>query len=124
MMLADVQNIVIEGVGVLRLILEVIAACVLAAGVIISLFRFARNLTSFDIDKFSETRLALASYLALALEFELGADILSTAISPSWDQIGKLGAIAVIRTGLNYFLLRELREAKITSKGVRVLGSG
>jgi uncharacterized membrane protein len=31
-------------------------------------------------------------------------------VAPSWDQIGKLGAIAVIRTTLNYFLLRELRE--------------
>ena len=38
---------------------------------------------------------------ALAFEFKLAADILSTAIAPSWDQIGKLGAIVVIRTGLN-----------------------
>jgi uncharacterized membrane protein len=59
---------------------------------------------------FNETRLTLARYLALALELQLGADILSTAVSPSWDQIGKLAAIAVIRTALNYFLLRELRE--------------
>ena len=49
--------------------------------------------------------------LRLALEFQLGADILTTAVAPSWDQIGKLGAIAVIRTTLNYFLMRELREA-------------
>jgi hypothetical protein len=34
-----------------------------------------------------------------------------TAVAPSWDQIGKLGAIAVIRTTLNFFLMRELREA-------------
>jgi hypothetical protein len=43
--------------------------------------------------------------------FSWGADILSTAVAPSWDQIGKLGAIAVIRTTLNFFLMRELREA-------------
>jgi uncharacterized membrane protein len=48
----------------------------------------------------------------LALEFQLGADILSTAIAPSWDEIGKLGAIAVIRTGLNYFLSIEMREER------------
>jgi uncharacterized membrane protein len=41
--------------------------------------------------------------LALALEFQLGADILSTAIAPSWDQILKLGAIAVIRTRSTFF---------------------
>jgi hypothetical protein len=34
----------------------------------------------------------------------------ATAVAPSWDQIGKLGAIAVIWTTLNYFLMRELRE--------------
>ena len=45
-------------------------------------------------------------------EFQLGADILSTAISPSWDQIGKLGAIAVIRTALNFFLSREMEEER------------
>jgi uncharacterized membrane protein len=65
-------------------------------------------------DVFSETRLTLARYLALALELQLGADILSTAVSPSWDQIGKLAAIAVIRTALNYFLLRELHEESHT----------
>jgi uncharacterized membrane protein len=57
-------------------------------------------------------RLIFASYLALALEFQLGADILSTAIAPGWDRIGKLGAIAVIRTALNHFLTREIREMK------------
>lgn len=46
----------------------------------------------------------------LALEFQLGSDILSTAVAPSWDQIGKLAAIAVIRTVLNYFLTKEMGE--------------
>jgi uncharacterized membrane protein len=62
------------------------------------------------LDGFNEIRLTLARFLALALEFQLGADILSTAIALSWDQIGKLGAIAVIRTGLDYFLTREMKE--------------
>jgi uncharacterized membrane protein len=59
----------------------------------------------------TSVRLSLARYLALALELQLGADILSTAVAPSWDQIGKLGAIAAIRTSLNFFLMRELQEA-------------
>ncbi|MDP4197481.1 MAG: DUF1622 domain-containing protein, partial [Bacteroidota bacterium] len=37
-------------------------------------------------------------------------DFIFSSIAPSWEQIGKLGAIAVIRTGLNYFLMREVRE--------------
>jgi uncharacterized membrane protein len=65
---------------------------------------------------FNAIRLVLARYLALALEFQLGADILSTAIAPTWDQIGKLAAIAVIRTVLNYFLGREIKEEQAAER--------
>jgi uncharacterized membrane protein len=44
----------------------------------------------------------------LGLEFELGADIIRSAISPDWNDIGQLAAIAVIRTFLNYFLERDI----------------
>jgi uncharacterized membrane protein len=49
-------------------------------------------------------------WLLLALEFELAADIVRSAISPTWSDIGQLGAIAAIRTVLNYFLERDIRE--------------
>jgi hypothetical protein len=53
-------------------------------------------------------RLGLGRSLALSLEFLLGADILRTAVEPSWDEIGRLAAIAAIRTALNFFLQREI----------------
>ena len=40
----------------------------------------------------------------------LGADILRTAVEPSWDEIGRLAAIAAIRTALNFFLQREIAQ--------------
>lgn len=49
-----------------------------------------------------------AVWIILALEFALAADIVRTAIAPTWNDIGMLAAIAVIRTGLNYFLERDL----------------
>ena len=49
-------------------------------------------------------------WLLLSLEFELAADIVRSAISPTWSDIGQLGAIATIRTVLNYFLERDIRE--------------
>jgi uncharacterized membrane protein len=55
-------------------------------------------------------RLGLGRSLALSLEFLLGADILRTAVEPSWDEIGRLAAIAAIRTALNYFIQREIAE--------------
>ncbi len=54
--------------------------------------------------------LGFGMWLLLGLEFELGADIVRTAISPTWTEIGQLGAIAVIRTFLNYFLERDLQR--------------
>jgi uncharacterized membrane protein len=52
-----------------------------------------------------------AGWLVLALEFLLAADILRTAISPTWNDIGQLAAIAAIRTFLNYSLSHDLRGA-------------
>jgi uncharacterized membrane protein len=51
-------------------------------------------------------------WLLLGLEFELAADIIASVISPSWKDIGELGAIAVIRTFLNYFLEKDLENAE------------
>ena len=50
-------------------------------------------------------------WLLLGLEFELAADIIRSVVSPSWKDIGELGAIAVIRTFLNYFLEQDLEHA-------------
>jgi uncharacterized membrane protein len=94
----------------LKLIVESIGIIVIALGVFIATYQFARLLMSSDCSDFQPIRLTLARYLSLALEFQLGADILSTAIAPTWDSLGQLGAIAVIRTGLNFFLTREMKE--------------
>lgn len=59
-----------------------------------------------------EVRLRLGRWLSLALEFLLAADILRTAVAPTWDEIGKLAAIVVLRTLLNYFLDKEIRSAE------------
>jgi uncharacterized membrane protein len=55
-----------------------------------------------------ETWIRFGVWLLLGLEFELAADIVRTAIAPSWTDIGQLAAIGVIRTFLNYFLEKDL----------------
>ncbi|WP_448580392.1 DUF1622 domain-containing protein [Thermaurantiacus sp.] len=52
--------------------------------------------------------LDFAVWIVLALEFALAADIIRTAIAPSWEAIGQLAAIAAIRTVLNWFLMRDI----------------
>jgi uncharacterized membrane protein len=107
-----VEGTIVNAVQWLRLIVETTGACIIGLGVVVAATQFVRALIPPQVESYNGIRLTLARYLALALEFQLGADILSTAVAPSWDQIGKLGAIAVIRTGLNYFLTREMHEEK------------
>lgn len=113
-----VEPTIINLVSWLRLFIELTGAAIIAVGVVLALREFLRVILSGNDKDYTKIRLLLARYLALALEFQLGADILSTAIAPSWDQIGKLGAIAVIRTALNYFLSREMEhERELTKAG-------
>ena len=110
-----VEPTIVNLVSWLKLFIELVGAVIIAIGTLLAILQFFRTLRSGQNEGYTQIRLLLARYLALALEFQLGADILSTAISPSWDQIGKLGAIAVIRTALNYFLSREMeQERKLT----------
>lgn len=64
---------------------------------------------------FNQIRLQFGVWLALALEFQLGADIVATTVAPTLESLGELALIAVIRTFLNYFLSKEL-EAEIAMK--------
>jgi uncharacterized membrane protein len=65
----------------------------------------------------NEVRLTLGRWLAVGLEFQLAADILRTAVTPSWRDIEQLVAIAVLRTALNYFLEREIRQESQPEQG-------
>jgi uncharacterized membrane protein len=58
-------------------------------------------------------------WLIVALEFQLAADIVGTIIAPTTSQMIQLGAVALIRTFLNYFLNKELRETTGPSDTVK-----
>lgn len=109
---AGVEGAVVNLVLWLKLFVEATGAAVIGLGVLVALYKFARPLGPPRMERYNEIRLTLARFLALALEFQLGADILSTAVAPTWEQIGKLASVAVIRTALNYFLTREMRDER------------
>jgi uncharacterized membrane protein len=56
--------------------------------------------------------LRYARWLVAGLTFQLAADIIETSITTSWDAVGRIAAVAVIRTFLNYFLERDLEEVR------------
>ena len=95
-----------------RVLVETLGALVIAAGLVVALTGLARHLVAQRGSSFTPIRLAFARYLTLALELQLAADILSTSVAPTWERIGKLAAIAVIRTALNFFLSREMKDER------------
>ncbi len=56
--------------------------------------------------------LRFARWLVAALTFQLAADIVGTTSAPTWQEIGRLAAIAAIRTFLSYFLDREVDNTR------------
>ncbi|ABM13237.1 MULTISPECIES: DUF1622 domain-containing protein [Mycolicibacterium] len=91
-------------------LIEACGAVVIMIGAVVAIAKFVVALGRRSINQFSAVRLTLARFLVLGLEFQLAADVLRTAISPSFEEIGKLAAIATIRTVLNYFLNREIAQ--------------
>jgi uncharacterized membrane protein len=106
-----------SGVEAVAGLLIAVAAIQAAIGAIALFLRKPQSEIKPQHPSTEDIRLRLGRWLALALEFELGADILRTAIAPTWYDIGQLAAIATIRTLLNYFLQKEIDRAAIRQQG-------
>ena len=106
------EEYLVTAVGYLRLVVEAIGAAVIGFGVLATTYRFVLTLVGLRDYTNNEVRLFLGRYLALGLEFQLGADILSTAVAPTLDDVILLGAIAAIRTALNFFLSQEMARER------------
>jgi uncharacterized membrane protein len=93
-------------------VIEAVAAFLISLGALLAFGRepdaLARRRS--DAHRFVEVRLGLGRYLALGLEFQLAGDVLRTAVAPTLDELAVLAAVAAIRTALNFFLNREIRE--------------
>ena len=91
-------------------LVEAAGALIIFIGAVVAVVQFLKVLPRRDPEQYVGVRLTLARYLALGLEFQLASDVLRTAIAPSFEELGKLAAVAAIRTALNYFLAREIKE--------------
>jgi uncharacterized membrane protein len=93
-------------------VVELIGAAIVVTGVLITAVIYVLSETRVRPVPYEHVRLTLGRFLALGLEFQLASDILRTAVSPTLDDIAMLGAIAAIRTLLNYFLAKEIERAE------------
>ena len=98
-------------VMVAKLALETISVFCVVLGLLKTIqltFRLRHRRQRGEDFPFNQLRLKFGTWLALALEFQLAADILSTTVAPTMEDLGKLVIVAIVRTFLNYFLNKEL----------------
>ena len=108
------EEFFVQAAGAAVLLIEAAAVLVVTFGSLEALFKLlvvmATPGASHGMRKAIWRRFGV--WLLLGLEFALAADIITSVISPTWQDIGELGAIAVIRTFLNYFLEHDLENAE------------
>jgi uncharacterized membrane protein len=97
---ASAIKLILESVSVFCVAMGLIAALVMVLG---SFFRTGRFISSPHA-----VRLKFGTWLGMALEFQLGADIVATTVNPTLQSLTELAILAAVRTFLNYFLQKEL----------------
>lgn len=100
-------------VDILVRLVETAGAAIIFIGCLIAFLRFVVvGLRERKVSSFVAVRLDLGRMLALGLEFQLASDVLRTAVAPTLREIAELAGVAAIRTALNYFLAREIKEER------------
>jgi uncharacterized membrane protein len=96
--------------GIVALAIQAGAVLVVTYGAIEALLLLARAVWQREPTAYQGRVIWLkfATWILLGLEFALAADLVRTAVTPTWDDVGKLAVIAVIRTMLNYFLAKDI----------------
>jgi uncharacterized membrane protein len=106
----DVENYLLIIAGLIKTSAELISVLLVGAGVLVASYKVLQTIRRADLKKYNEARLTFSRDLVVALEFQLAADIVGTAVKPSWTGLGKLAVVAAIRTFLNFFLQREMSD--------------
>jgi uncharacterized membrane protein len=102
-------------VEITHLAISAVGALIVIWGVGEAALRFVRVKLTPGVDMVGETdriRERLGAHLLFSLEIFIGADIISSVVAPSWDNVGMLAAIVVIRTVLSYFLAKEIEQTR------------
>ena len=120
------EELLRRAAGAVSLGLEAMALVVIVIGAVEAALGMVRVVSNRHVTGSGRRAvwLEFSHWLVAALTFQLAADIVGTMVVPGWDDIGRVAAIAVIRTFLTFFLDRDidaLRERNAT--GVDHAGS-
>jgi uncharacterized membrane protein len=114
--MSELEQVFIYVASGIKLIAEISSVIVVGIGLGVALYLFMRTIIFKQKMQYIKLRLLFGRFLVMALEFQLAADIVGSVIAPSWEQIGQLAAIALIRTFLSYFLNREIKTEELEKK--------
>ncbi|GAB6188760.1 hypothetical protein JCM30566_04990 [Marinitoga arctica] len=108
------HNVVELVVGYVSDISYIMAIIVIVFGIIKGFSIFLKDvlLGGKSEESVWESRLELGHSFSLGLGFLIGSSIIKTTVAPTWNDIGQLATIIAIRTTLNYFLTKEIKEHK------------
>jgi uncharacterized membrane protein len=97
---------------------QLLALLVIVIGIVKALIIYSSHIfTNLNSAiAFQGSRLELGYGFSLGLSFLLGGSILKTTITPSWEELGQLAAIIILRTVLNYLLLQAIDKSATDSK--------
>ena len=100
------------------LVIDAMALVVIVFGTVeafVSGLRLMITGTASDAEK-RAVWLRYGRTLVAGLTFQLAADIIESSITTEWEAVGRLAAIAVIRTFLKDFLERDLTDIRELQK--------
>jgi uncharacterized membrane protein len=108
-------------------IISYVSIAIICYGAAIGLFKFivnefARFPGRYSLEKTVLIKIEVGYYLLLGLEFLIASDIIDTILNPSFNDLGILGGTVLIRTGLSYFLDREIEnksQEKVQKKNIK-----
>ncbi|MFC1615971.1 DUF1622 domain-containing protein [Patescibacteria group bacterium] len=70
-----------------------------------------RKIRKKRIEHREEIRVELGHKMLLGLEFFLAGDIIRTVITPTYEAIGLLGVLVIIRSILSFFITKDIKNS-------------
>jgi len=107
------ENVLEPYIQILTFGIDIAAGIVIGVSAIIALISFLKILRKSSVEQIHEKekiRLRLARGMLLALDFEVGSDILKIILVPGINEIAILAIIVGIRIGLSWSLSREIER--------------
>jgi len=102
-------------------IIDIIGVSILVYGFIKLLIKyfaieFSNNPLKTPIKSLQKIRCEMGVYILLTLDFLIASDIIHTIMEINQEQLIELGVMIVLRTGIGFFLGKEIEEIHAEKK--------